>query len=127
MTRTEGERIVARDAEALAALAADRIARLTSDLSAGGRRLQVALAGGSTPRRCYELLAQDTRRPAAHWEAWLGDERCVPPDDPASNFAMVQETLVEPGALPAEHVHAVPTAYGAARAAAAYALMFPER
>ena len=124
--RALGELIVARDAGALAALAADRLARLTTERP-GSARLQVALAGGHTPRRCYELLAQDTRRPAARWEAWLGDERCVPPDDPASNFAMLRETLVDSGALAAEHVHAVPTAYGAARAAAAYALMFPER
>jgi 6-phosphogluconolactonase len=127
MSPADGERIVARDGEALAALAADRLARLTQELSAGGARLQVALAGGRTPRRCYELLAQDARRPVAHWEAWLGDERCVPEDDPASNFAMLRETLVDPGALAPEHLHAVPTAYGAARAAAAYALLFPAR
>ena len=122
-----GELIVARDAAALAALAADLLARQTQELSAGGRRVQIALAGGRTPSLCYELVAQDPRRPAAHWEVWLGDERCVPPDDPASNFALVQETLIDGGAVPAEHCHRVPTEYGAAHAAAAYALIFPER
>jgi 6-phosphogluconolactonase len=60
---------------------------------------QIALAGGSTPRRSYELLAaidldwSDT-------ELWLGDDRCVPADHEHSNFKMVSEELVD--RLPAD-------------------------
>jgi 6-phosphogluconolactonase len=55
---------------------------------------QIALAGGSTPRRAYELLAAMD----LSWNAvdlWLGDDRCVPPDHQHSNYKMVGEELVE--------------------------------
>lgn len=71
-----------------AAAAAERIAAV---VRRGGH---VALAGGSTPRRSYELLAEMD----LDWNAvdlWLGDDRCVPPDHEHSNFKMVQETLVD--------------------------------
>ena len=71
-----------------AAAAAERIARV---VRRGG---QIALAGGSTPRRAYELLAAmdlDWSR----CELWLGDDRCVPPDHQHSNFKMVGEELVD--------------------------------
>ena len=53
----------------------------------------IALAGGSTPRRLYERLASCDFL----WrqtEVFFGDERCVPPDHPASNFGMAAETLL---------------------------------
>jgi 6-phosphogluconolactonase len=55
---------------------------------------QIALAGGSTPRRSYELLAAM----GLNWNAvdlWLGDDRCVPPDHQHSNYRMVSEELVD--------------------------------
>jgi 6-phosphogluconolactonase len=70
-----------------AAAAAERIAAV---VRRGGH---IALAGGSTPRRAYELLAEM----GLSWNAvdlWLGDDRCVGPDHEHSNFKMVQETLV---------------------------------
>ncbi len=73
--------------------------RVATDLPAEATRLfletaprTVALSGGNTPRETYEELA---RHPAA-WErveVFSVDERCVPPDDPASNFRMADETL----------------------------------
>lgn len=53
----------------------------------------VALAGGSTPRAMYERLATAS----FDWsgvEIFFGDERCVPPDDPASNYAMAYRALL---------------------------------
>lgn len=76
-----------------AAAAAERIAAV---VRRGG---QIALAGGSTPRRAYELLAEMD----LDWsgsELWLGDERCVPADHQHSNFKMVSEELVD--RLPAD-------------------------
>jgi 6-phosphogluconolactonase len=75
-----------------------------------------SLAGGSTPRRCYELLGE--RLP--DWSDvhfWFGDERCVEPDDPESNFRLVQETLVVPGA----EIHRCRGELGPDAAAAEYA------
>jgi 6-phosphogluconolactonase len=65
---------------------------LLAAVSADG---DVALAGGSTPKAVYELGAGE---PAAWAGArlWFGDERCVPPEDPRSNFRMVKEALLDP-------------------------------
>jgi 6-phosphogluconolactonase len=76
-----------------AAAAAERIAAV---VRRGG---QIALAGGSTPRRSYELLA-DMGLDWSSSELWLGDERCVPPDHEHSNYRMVGEELVD--RLPAD-------------------------
>ena len=53
----------------------------------------IALAGGSTPRRMYELLAT-ADFPWGESHVFFGDERCVPPDDPASNYRMAKEALL---------------------------------
>jgi 6-phosphogluconolactonase len=91
-------------------------ARLIADALGGGARTLV-LAGGSTPKRCYELLAgMDV--------AWgrvtvlFGDERCVPPTDAESNYRMVREALLDRVA-PA-NVHRMPGELGAEEAAAEY-------
>jgi 6-phosphogluconolactonase len=82
---------------------------------AGGH---VALAGGSTPRRAYELAAGLERDwSAAH--VWLGDERCVPPDDERSNLRLARESLLERLERPPE-AHPVRTGLPAEEAAAAY-------
>ena len=54
-------------------------------------------------------------------ELWLGDERAVPPDDPASNFRMIRESLLAPAAVPDEQAHRVRGELGAQAAAAVYA------
>lgn len=88
----------------VAGAAADLIASAVGD---GVRSL--VLSGGTTPRRCYELLAE--RRLAwGRLAVLFGDERCVPPDDPESNYQMAKELLVEKVA-PAS-VHRVPAELG---------------
>jgi 6-phosphogluconolactonase len=55
----------------------------------------IVLAGGSTPRAAYEHAA----RAGTSWSratAWFGDERCVPPDDERSNYAMAKAALLDP-------------------------------
>lgn len=55
----------------------------------------IVLAGGSTPRAAYERAASG----GASWSratAWFGDERCVPPDDERSNYAMAKAALLDP-------------------------------
>jgi len=77
------------DAAALAAFAAQRIAAILNETQG---EAVVALAGGSTPRATYRLLAKMD----LPWDriAWfLGDERFVPLDDPQSNFRMIGESL----------------------------------
>ena len=57
----------------------------------------LALSGGETARRCYERLAEDAGTQIDWWKVDLywGDERCVPLDDPASNYRLVREALLE--------------------------------
>jgi 6-phosphogluconolactonase len=71
----------------------------------------VALAGGSTPRRMYELLA-GTYLDAMPWNRihwFFGDERCVPHTDPRSNFAMVRKAMFDPAPAPAANIHPIET------------------
>lgn len=57
----------------------------------------LAVSGGETARRCYERLADDAGSQIDWWKVdiYWGDERCVPPDDPASNYQLVREALLE--------------------------------
>src|SRR6185503_6011875 len=110
-----------KDGDELAAHAADQIVQVAREAIRVRGRAMVALAGGSTPKKSYRLLAQPPRRGRMDWAhtyLFFGDERFVPPDDPSSNFAMVQETLLKPASVPASRVFPVPTRLGSATAAA---------
>ncbi|MEJ5329386.1 MAG: 6-phosphogluconolactonase [Desulfobaccales bacterium] len=67
-----------------------------------------ALAGGRTPARTYARLAKSPFREQIDWgkvEIFFGDERCVPPDDPLSNYRLAEEKLLSRVPLPAAQVH----------------------
>jgi 6-phosphogluconolactonase len=71
----------------------------------------VALAGGKTPAAMYRLLSEPPFRSAGDWTRidWFwGDERCVPPDHPDSNYRMAMEALLTPLAVPPERIHRMP-------------------
>ena len=57
----------------------------------------LAVSGGETARACYERLADDAGTQIDWWkvDVYWGDERCVPHDDPASNYHLVREALLE--------------------------------
>ena len=67
----------------------------------------VALSGGNTPRRLYTLLAEEYagRIPWRNIQVFFGDERCVPPDDPESNFRMANEALLSKVNIPEVNIH----------------------
>ena len=70
----------------------------------------VALSGGNTPRRVYELLATEEFKNRINWEfvhIFFGDERTVPPGDPASNYGMVVATLISRLPIPSSNVHPI--------------------
>jgi len=78
----------------------NRELRVVDDLAEQGAELflalrprTVALAGGATPRRLYERLAQ-LDYAWAETDVCFGDERCVPPNHPDSNFRMASEALL---------------------------------
>jgi 6-phosphogluconolactonase len=96
------------DAAALAAACADRIMEVVEHAIAERGVAHLALAGGSTPRAVNALLAAEPRRHAIDWSRvvfWFGDERCVPPTDPQSNYRMNAETLLEPLKIAPQRVH----------------------
>jgi 6-phosphogluconolactonase len=96
------------DAEALAHRVADWLLALAT---ARDGQFTVALSGGATPRRLYEILAGPPWRDAFPWHRthWFwGDERFVPRDDPSSNYHMVREAMLSRVAVPAGNIHPVP-------------------
>jgi 6-phosphogluconolactonase len=101
------------DAEGVALAAAERIEAVGC-----GR---IGLAGGSTPRRLYALLAARNRMDWARVHVYWSDERAVPPDDPASNYRMAREALLDRVPIPPAQVHRIPTELPPDAAAAAYA------
>ena len=96
--------------EQLALAAAERFVEYGSELHGNLDRFSVALAGGNTPRRIYELLATERFENRIEWSQvhlFFGDERCVPPDHPDSNYAMAYQSLISKVPIPANNVHRI--------------------
>jgi 6-phosphogluconolactonase len=108
MTRGIGIDIF-RDPEALALRAAHVL--LEAAKAAEGR-FAIALSGGSTPRRLYELLAQTPYRDSFPWDRahiFWGDERFVPHSDPRSNYRMTDEALLSHVPIAPANLHPIHT------------------
>lgn len=102
------ELIICRDAEELYRKAAERFVVLAQQAAQERDRFIVALSGGSMPRGLYALLATAEYRERIPWSQvhlFWGDERCVPPDRPESNYRMVQESLLSKISIPERNVH----------------------
>jgi 6-phosphogluconolactonase len=96
-------------------VAVEAAARIASVAEAGG---SVVLAGGSTPKKAYEIAS------AADWstaKVWFGDERSVPPDDERSNFRMAKEALFDRLAAPPAAIFRMPGELDPEEAAHQYA------
>lgn len=112
-------------------VAADTITRHVMSAIRRKGRCSLALAGGGTPRSVYERMAL---APFAHDVAWesvsifFGDERCVPPDDPQSNYGMASEALLQRVPIPVDSVHRMDGERADHDAAAGdYERLLPER
>jgi 6-phosphogluconolactonase len=97
-----------------AAAITQRAAREFVDAAAAAKKekgsFNVALAGGSTPKALYALLASDALRGQLPWDmmqVFFGDERNVKPTHPDSNFRMATETLISKVPLKPEQVHRI--------------------
>jgi 6-phosphogluconolactonase len=93
---------------------------------------RLALSGGSTPKALFELLAGEhhAQRMALAWpraEVFWADERCVPPDDPQSNFRLAHQSLLSHVPVPASQVHRMRGEDEPESAAAAYASLIKSR
>ena len=113
MNQRDVEFVIVDGPKEVAALVAERLARAARS---GG---YVALSGGSTPEEAYKQAAK--REP--DWskvELWWSDERCVPPDDDLSNYALAKRTLLDNVKQEPHAVHRVKGELGKEAAAADY-------
>ena len=124
MAAANVEIVVCPDAAALATTAAERIVAAAKWAIDKSGRFTIALSGGSTPERLYKLLAQPNWKSQIDWShTWLlfGDERCVPHDDPRSNYHLANESLLKPANISPRQILSIPTDLGTpADCAAAY-------
>ncbi len=100
--------VTTENAEALA----QHVAGWLGDLAvASTGRFAIALSGGSTPKRLYEILAQEPHKSRFPWSRthlFWGDERHVPATDARSNQRMTREALLDHVPIPPQNIHAVP-------------------
>jgi 6-phosphogluconolactonase len=98
---------IADNPGALADITAQEVVAVARAAVAARGRFAVALAGGSTPSAAYRRLAEPPLAEQMPWDRTLvffGDERCVPPDHPDSNYRMAHTTLLSRVTIPPERV-----------------------
>jgi 6-phosphogluconolactonase len=111
--------------EALSLNAAERITAAIEQAIGYRGTARIAISGGNTPKRTFELLADSTHtfRKRIDWSGlllfWV-DERCVPPDDPDSNYRMTREALLSKVPLPDENILRIEGELNPEEAAARY-------
>ena len=98
---------ISPDAEALAR----RVAQWITDVACHKPgRFSVALSGGSTPKRLYQLLAGPPYKDAMPWDRvhwFFGDDRFVPWDDPNSNYGMANAAMFAHAPVPSGNIHGI--------------------
>ncbi len=99
-----------KDIEALSQAAAVQFVELAGAAIDQRGQFLVALSGGGTPQRLFQLLAAAPYRDQVAWakvHVFWGDERCVPPNDRGSNYGQANQALLKQVPLPAENIHRV--------------------
>jgi len=107
------------DTAAMADYATTHILALAKQAIAQRGAFHLVLAGGTSPRQCYERLHQQT----AAWQSWhiyFGDERCLPVGDAERNDTMAAQAWLDHVAIPPAQIHPMPTEQGTETAAASY-------
>ncbi len=103
--------IVTNEPSEWARTAADIFTTTARDCVKQTNLFTVAISGGSTPRGMHKLLAEEPYRSDIPWKKihifWV-DERCVPVDDPASNFGQAKKDFLEWIPIPVEQIHPMP-------------------
>ena len=113
-----------QDGEKLSRVAAELFVAQSAQSIAERQRFLVALNGGNTPTRLFELLATDFHEeiPWSNVHVFWGDERCVLPDDPGSSYGQAWEVLLSHVPIPEANIHRVKGELGPAEASQDYAL-----
>ena len=117
------------DTCAIAIEAAERVARAAEEAIALSDRFTLGLAGGSTPKVLYEVLAEGYRGSIdwARVEVFFGDERCVPPEHEQSNYRMAREALLSKVPIPGDNIYRMRGEIDPEEAAKEYGMMLKEK
>lgn len=117
-----------KDVEELSRAAADLFVEQAAQSTAERNRFLVALNGGSTPNRLFQLLATDYHE-RVDWSrvhVFWGDERCVPVDDPGSSYGQAREMLLNHVPILDSNIHRIKGELGPAEAAKEYSVILKE-
>ncbi len=117
-----------KNLEELSQTAANLFVEQAAQSIAERDRFLVALSGGSTPARLFQLLATDFRE-KVDWsrvQVFWGDERCVLPDDAGSSYGQAREVLLNHVPIPDANIHRIKGELGPAEASKDYALTLKE-
>ena len=117
-----------KDLEALSRAAADLFIEQAAQSIAQRDRFLVALNGGGTPTRLFQLLATDFRD-KVDWSkvhVFWGDERCVSPDDPGSSYGQARDALLSRVAIPDGNIHRIKGELGPPEASKDYSLILKQ-
>jgi 6-phosphogluconolactonase len=107
----------------LAYAAAERVVAASKAAIKRRGRFALALSGGTTPAELYRLLASDEFVGRLDWgrvHVFWGDERCVPPEHPDSNYRMARLAFLEQVPLPKANIHRIPSELNPRQAAGLY-------
>src|SRR6266516_5782659 len=99
------------DIDTLSHEAAQYIVRIARESIETRGRFTIALSGGTTPRELYGLLGSEPYSSQIDWylvHIFWGDDRCVAPDSPDSNYYLAHEVLLSKIAIPRLQVHRMP-------------------
>jgi 6-phosphogluconolactonase len=94
-----------------AALAKAAAGRLMARIAANGGLIAICLAGGSSPKQLYALLATGACRDQIPWDRvhwFIGDERFVPSNDPLHNMGAARQIFLD-SCAPVANIHPIPT------------------
>jgi len=123
--RRDDEIVVLSDVAAVADEAARRFSALAAEAAGARGRFSAALSGGSTPGALFRRLAGEPYRSETPWSQvhlFWSDERCVPPDDPESNYRLAGSALLSHVPIVADQVHRIRGEMAPERAAQVYEL-----
>ena len=101
---------IAADGQAWAHAAAELVHAVSEEAIRSHGRCLIALSGGATPRTLYQTLVSPEWKGRFNWPRiffLFGDERCVPPEHPESNFHMAQAALFQPLGIHPDHIYRI--------------------
>jgi 6-phosphogluconolactonase len=110
LTANQQEIIVCDNGPAVSRRAADLLVLAAQAATTLNGQFTIALSGGPTPTGLYTLVAQEPYRSRIPWtqvHVFWGDERCVPPDHPDSNYRLAHDALLAHVPIPAGNIHRI--------------------